>query len=270
VNEDELPDKYYALALLHSIGGMTFDALKRVSFSIPAMDRRGVPEQVNYFDALRLDRRCSRDLSFRTHAAGPCMYSAELLSFGTGMLRARNDSPNDAIHRYLWGQFGRLQSRHEQVFARIVALHQVSGQKAGELAKESFDSTNVIYGDAYGELEQVWSRRADTTFLDQIAKSLQPMRRRSEVMAFLHPPLNPLDVLGLHLRRQAVWRTPPVGGRSLLHRLEYILDRTVVDRAPATLHSPRAIPQPTQQRRGANRDQGPWRKDSSGYDGWLT
>ena len=56
-------------------------------------------------------------------------------------------------------------SRHETVYARIGALHWNSLPLIHGKQKESFDSTNVIYGDAYGELEQLWERRADTAFL---------------------------------------------------------------------------------------------------------
>jgi hypothetical protein len=266
--EQDLPEAYYSLAMFHAMGGMSLDALRRRGWQVRAGDKASIPDRINYFDAVKLDRRCARDLRLKLKRHGPGLLAGELLCFGTGTLRARNDDPIDRIHHYLWSQYGRLQTRHEVIHARIGALHWNSLPPSFTKQKESYDSTNVIYGDAFGELEQLWERRADTVFLSQVAAALLRMHRQAEMAAFLQPPLNLGAVMNLHLRCQGIWKYPPRTAPALLQRVEYILSNTIVDHSPTTIFRRPALGPESHPGSPASGSRS-WRADRSGYDGWL-
>ena len=265
----EMPEAYWSLAMFHALEGLPICAVASARWRGPLPSRAGVPERVNYFDALKLDRRCCRDLRLRAGRDVGGMFAGDLLAFGVGALRARNDAPGEPLHRRLWEQHGRLQSRHEIVYARIRALIWSSLPLFYQGEKESFDSTNLIYGDALGELEQLWERRADTAFLEQVSLSLRPLRVSRQIGASVHPPLNPEGVVKLHLRAQARWKTPPRSARSLLRRVEYILEHTQVVQVPATIFRRADLPAGSGTRRPESTGSR-WLSDQSGYDGWLT
>jgi len=268
VRPGELPEAYWSLATLHALEGLPLGAVSPARWRSRPRLRAGIPERVNYFNALQLDRRCCRDLRLRAGRPPGGMFGGELLAFGVGALRARNDAPGEPLHRQLWIRYGRLHTRHEIVYANIRSLLWSSLPLFYQGQKESFDSTNLIYGDALGELEQLWERRADTSFLEQVSWSLRPLRSQPRIGASLHPPLNPEGVVKLHLRAQSLWKTPPRNARSLLRRIEYILEHTKVDQAPVTLY--RRIEPPLGPRSTRPEGAGGRWGDRSGYDGWLS
>ena len=258
---DDLPETYYTLAVYHSLEGIPFGKVQFDRWRARPECKAYLPAQVNFFDVTKLDRRCSRDIRLKLPKNGPGMLSADLLCFGVGMLRARNDDPAEVLFADMLARYGRLQSRLEIVHARVHTLHWNSLPILPFPSKESYDSTNVIYGDAHGELLQLWDRRADTDYLGKVAKYLQRIRRSAEIAADCHPPLSLPTMLQMHLRAQAVWRQPPPTARSLLHRLEFLLDQTVIDQDAATVCAA-----PASDRPGLRSPE----RDRSGYDGWLS
>jgi hypothetical protein len=212
---------------------MPLDQVFQARWSFSTAERLGVAQRAGYFDSTRLDRRCLRDLRLRLVHPESSMLSAELLAFGTGTLRARNDDPEEPIQRELWSRHGRFKPEHEVIYASIRVLHRRTARGTDLVGKECYDSTNVIYGDVLGELEQLWDRRADTDFLQQIADSLQGVRQSGRIACHQNPPLNVAAAIQLHLQRGGIWKRPPVTARALLRRIEFILGSTLVDSWPA-------------------------------------
>jgi hypothetical protein len=242
IDPEGLPDSYYALAGCHALDGLPLVQVRAGCWRIREGCRGVVIKAAGGFDITRLDRRCWLDLRLRPGFPGPTMLAGELLSFGVGMLRGSGmASPH-----------GRIQTRLERVFSRIWALHRDPNNPA-EASKCVFCSTNVIYGDVFGELEQLWERRADIAFLDQVARALQPFRTWRDLPCSAQPPVNTQAVINLHLRSQRIWRTPPNSGRALLRRLEFILEHSILDSSAEGLRPGTARPLP----------------DATGYDGWL-
>jgi hypothetical protein len=267
----DLPEDYYTLAAFHTLKGQPLEQVWRARRRVAPLERPAIVQRVGYFDAAKLDRRCARDMRLKISKHGPGMLAGELLSFGTGILRARNDDPIEPMHHYLWSRHGRIGIRREIVYARIRALHWNSLPLVHRTQKESYDSTNLIYGDALGELEQLWDRRADTDFLERVARSLQRMRGQAEIAAFLDPPLNLPGIMQLH-RRQGMWKVPPISARSLLKRIEFLLEHTAVDPSPCT-HFRTWEPEPhsdhAHEPAAPEKSDTSWQTDASGYDGWL-
>lgn len=268
VEEQDLPEDYFSLAMLHSIGGMPVSSLALTNWKPRNEDRLGIAEQVHFFDAVKLDRRCCRDLRLKTTLRGAGMLSCELLAYGSGMLRAANDDPQDELHRYIRQQHGRAESKHECVYARILALHRVTRTSCPTLAKESYESTNLVYGDVLGELEQLWERRTDIAFMEAVARSLADLRTGGHIAAYLNPPQNMRQIVHFHLRAQALWNRPPASARALIRRLDYLLSNICVDSKRPESASSRSKPGPFKDKPPSKSPRAGW-DDASGYDGWL-
>lgn len=269
VDPRTLPDLYFGLAWFHSLKGMPAStSMNRRPGPAATIDMVRVLERVGYFDVVKLDRRCARDLRLKPTGRSGGIVCGELLNYGTGTLRACNDNPADRLHRILWGSYGHLAPKDEVIYANIRCLAGNTPLGSLESWKETFNSTNVIYGDAMGEIQQLWDRRADISFLDQVARSLQHIRPENGPASFLNPPRNVNVAIRFHLRCQSRWKKPPEHGRALLRRVEWILDNTIVDNAPATQFRWREAG--NQVEPGSHETPTPgWQPDGAGYDGWL-
>lgn len=259
---ENLPEAYFALAAFHAIQGYSVDDTTLIRWRVKEEEKSLVTLAAGYFDATRLDRRCTGDLRLRPASYGAGLMAAEILTFGTGALRPAGYASTDV---WEFNEYGRLGSKFEVVYARIGALHCGPWSSAICMEKEVYYSSNLMYGDVLGELEQLWERRADTELLDQVARHLQSMREWPLLAVPANAPLEHEAVIKMHLRAQAAWRKPPANGRTLLRRIEFILDHTIIDSSPATEFRGPA--------KGSTPLTGPGsglNQDRSGYDGWLT
>ena len=226
LDPERLPEKYFSLVACHTLDGLPMEQVKAGCWRVREGCKRAVMEAAGGLNALHLDRRCWQDLraGLRGNGEASDLLAGELVSFGTGTLRRVGPRSRD----------GRLHTELEQTSARIWALGQNETGSPG-LVKQVFDSTNVIYGDVFGQVEQLWERRAEMSFLDEVAAELAEFRQWRELPAPPDAPRNWAAVAGIHLRSQARWRVPPQNGRALLRRLEWIIENTILDSQATTL-----------------------------------
>jgi len=228
LRSERLPEDFYSVAACHTLDGLPLEQVRAGCWKIREGCKRAVLQAVGGYEALRMDRRCWFDLRLRPPGEkdSPVLVASELLCFGTGTLRRFSRRLPD----------GRLHSELEQTSDRIWALGMPTWETTeAATEKQVFDSTNVIYGDVFGQLEQLWQRRAEAGFLDRIAQSLERFRGWRELELFNHAPFNLGAVIGIHLRSQARWRVPPANGRALLRRLDWILENTILDGLATTV-----------------------------------
>jgi hypothetical protein len=190
-------------------------------------------EKRRFFDATLVDRRCMGTCRLRLNKKGTSLFSAELLCFGAGALRQLWDNPNDPAHAQFRRLCGRIASLDMVVYCRIPATFYSPALQKDLL--ESWESTNIIYGDAYGEVEQIWRRRKDTSFLTGIAMALNQARKRPHADNFYFYYDAPVNVSRTHLDTQSIWTTPITSWQELLRRVRFILENTSLDSNPATI-----------------------------------
>jgi hypothetical protein len=215
-----LPQSYFSLVACHTLDGLPLEQVRLGCWRVRDNCKPAVLKAANGFDATRLDRRCWGDLRLKPAGGPTALVSGELLVFGAGMLRGDGVS----------GRHGKLSTQKERIFTRIWALRREGPPALTKIQKRIYESTNLIYGDALGELEQLWNRRADTAFLDKVARVLADVGTWAPLPTALHSPLNAAAVIRLHRRAQGIWNTPPRSGRALLRRLEFILGNTTINK----------------------------------------
>jgi len=251
-----LPLEYFSVVACHTLDGLPLEQVRLGCWKVRENCKPAVLKAAGGFDAIRLDRRCWGDLRLKPIGGRAGLLCGELLAFGTGMLRGES----------LSGRHGALSAPLEEVYTRIWALRREGSPALTKIQKSVYKSTNLIYGDALGELEQLWDRRADIAFLDKVARVLETVAGREQVPTALHSPLNASAVMRIHRRAQAVWNSPPRSGRALLRRLELILENVATER-PAPGRAPAPLPPPSRLSAKAVPN---WPRIARGYDGWLS
>ncbi len=222
IRPELLPETYFTLVGCHTLDGLPLEQLRLGCWRVRESSKLAILKAAAGFDATRLDRRCWGDLRPRPDVRGTALLSGELLVFGAGALRG------PSLHR----GHAAIPVPRQNVVTRIWGLRP-EGYPLPEIRKRVYESTNVIYGDTLGELEQLWDRRADTAFLDHVARALTNARQWARLPVSRHPPSNAAAVLSIHRRSQAIWKSPPSSGRVLLRRIEFILDHTVIPTSPS-------------------------------------
>ncbi len=256
IHPELLPENYFSLVACHTLDGLPLEQLRLGCWRVRESSKPAVLKAAGGFDATRLDRRCWGDLRLKPPGGRAALLSGELLVFGTGMLRGES----------LAGRHGALSVSSRELFTRIWALRREGSPGLSKLHKRVYESTNLIYGDALGELEQLWSRRADTDFLEKVVEVLADASVWGELPAALHAPLNAAAVVRLHRRAQGLWNTPPRSARALLRRLEFILGNTTLKIPAQTQAAAVAFPRsrvPSAQAPG-------FRRDDLGLDGLFS
>ena len=235
----DLPDSYF-LDILNK----SRDELAEIS-----QERRFHHAAENgFFNAAYLDKRFEDTLRFYRLEdptdmltgelkKSAFMLTGELISNGTGLLRS--------LHRYS------PKSPSLQIYIDIPVPY---SQNEHDNFKKNriYESTNLITGSEYGELEQLWKRRDDKGFLQAIIDSMHQ---------FSIVKLSSTDsrLFSKHLELQALWQYPPCSPKELIERVEHIIEKTTFEPNITPAFTNRFKKEPAEN----------ISLDRDGYDGWL-
>lgn len=193
-----------------------------------AKDRR-------YPDITKVDMRC-----WDTHRLQPStnpnsLLSAEVILYGVGVLRRYRDMGLGIYDR----------------FRKVFGVIECPGMISREFGScypfghfgwlpETWESTNLIYGDIYGELLQLHARRYDFVLLGGLVQTLRQFHDR-----LLHRHrngngnLHESDLMRGHYFRDCQWCYAPQNLHELVARVDFILENCSIDRNPQTVCSER-------------------------------
>lgn len=167
------------------------------------------------------------------------MLSADTLCFGVGTLR-HVFQPENTFKAALYRQdasyrtyipSSKIRPKHTVKHGLIVARTQWN-HSTQTWSPEAYESTNLLYADVFGEIEQLSSRRNQIPFMKKVAEALQglndfPQTGRTLGGWTIHPKYLPL--YREHLRAQSVWDKAPGSPEELIERIKFILDQTLID-----------------------------------------
>ena len=221
-----LPDEYFSAL------GFTRPQIRSFGFK----EKMQIAMEKGLVDATKIDERCSDDARMTKFRKSPPMLSADVICFGAGTLRPLNTDRSDPEQTRLRESVGKIEPRQKQVFGRFVGLR--LSHSSSKLGRDVWESTNIIYGDVLGELQQIWARAKDEEFLGELSHFLQSITLAN---AHWYCPYVPSELIRSHFRCQTKlgWETVPSNSVELMRRVEQILGHLVVESHPATVRSER-------------------------------
>ncbi|MCH7568304.1 MAG: hypothetical protein IIA87_02680 [Nanoarchaeota archaeon] len=206
--------------------------------------------------------------------------AGEPILFGIGVLRKarREQTTGEAM-------FGLAPApKIISEFVEIYGSHTIRNKDNGIVRNDAWESTNIILGDSYGELEQLIRRRQDEEFLEvylsEIQNMTKPVQARYRDPSHNHVFLNGLGLAHKnpafpwrvmhekHRLSQQIWEEPPNTTYELIERVDFLLKNTFVDinGIEARIeYEHQCLIEGIIERRHRNKDG----IDISGYDGWL-
>ncbi len=193
--------------------------------------RARIPETLyhqNYFDANRVDGLCRDGMRNRIDLRFTSMFAVDPINHGVGILRPVR-TRSGGFYAVLGEPLGKLTARDIKVHGHIIARTHIDPEDTNKYHAEDWESTNMLYGDMYGEVQQLHDRRTERKFLEQVVQGLNSGEGTLESMGTL-------EEFKLayrnHLACQGLWKLAPQSADELLERVDYILGHVTLDEKP--------------------------------------
>ncbi len=155
------------------------------------------------------------------------MFSVDPINSGVGILRPSR-AWSGGFYAALGEPLGKLTPRNMKIYAHIIARTHIDPEKTDKYHAEDWESTNMLYGDMYGEVQQLSDRKSERKFLEQVVQGLNSVcGMQGKLEEFKQVYKN-------HLACQMLWELPPQSPDELLERVDYILEHTTFDELPKT------------------------------------
>ena len=182
----------------------------------------------NYFDANRVDELCRDSMRNRISRRCTSLFSVDPINSGVGIVRPAR-ARSGGFYAALGEPLGKLTARDMKVYGHIIARTHIDPEDTNKYHAEEWESTNMLYGDMYGEVQQLHDRRTDQDFLEQVVHGLNAGKGFLEEIGTLEEFK---QVYRNHLTCQSLWELPPQSPDELLERVDYILGHTTFDEKP--------------------------------------
>ena len=184
----------------------------------------------DYFNANRIDELCRDGMRNRTDLRYTSMFAVDPINHGVGILR-RVRAWSGGFYAVLGEPLGKLTARDMKVYGYIIARTHIDPEDTNKYHAEDWESTNMLYGDMYGEVQQLHDRRTEKMFLEQVVQGLNSGKGTFESIGYMEEFK---QAYRNHLACQSVWKLPPESADELLERVDYILEHSLFDEQPKT------------------------------------